>query len=236
MELVQGRWTVPDTPTYEGGPGYASSVWLGLDGHDPASCVLPQIGTGQLAQTYYIPHPYPVPCPVDVQFAWWQLWLRGDDLHIWHILIPVTVSRSDRVYAQVHAVNSMTLSFYFKNETTNYAYAAYYDLSKDTSNPYIRPVERRTAEWVVERPMIPDRQGEEARPIYIAMADYGEAAFTDCNTVCVSEDSGLQEFQLQRASMTRMNLWDEVDHPGRLVSQPKRVGDDVISLSYVAAQ
>jgi hypothetical protein len=78
--------------------------------------------------------------------------------------------------------------------------------------------------------------GETAKPIYIPLADFGETAFTDCNAVAVSEDSGLQEFQLQRANVTRMNLWDDADHPGRLASEPKRVGDDVISMEYVAAQ
>lgn len=234
MALVQGRWTVPDTPMYGGGPGYASSVWVGLDGHDPASSVLPQIGTGQLAHTYQglgIP-----PIRLDVHVAWWQLWLRNDRQNIWQVPMPVTVDRSDRVYAQVHAVDSMTLSFFFKNETTNYAYAAYYDLRKDASDPSFRPVERRTAEWVIERPMIPDQPDSKyAKPIYIAFADYGQTSFTDCNAVAVSGDSGPQELQLQRASLMRMNLWDEADHPGRLASQPERIGDDVISLRYVAA-
>jgi hypothetical protein len=32
----------------------------------------------------------------------------------------------------------------------------------------------------------------------------------------------------------RMNLWDGSDHPGRLASQPERIGDDVVMLRYVA--
>jgi hypothetical protein len=55
--------------------------------------------------------------------------------------------------------------------------------------------------------MSPDRQGACGHAISPALADYGEPAFTDCSAVAVSDDSGSQEFQLHRASLTRMNLW-----------------------------
>lgn len=55
--------------------------------------------------------------------------------------------------------------------------------------------------------MSPDRQGACGHAISLALADYGEPAFTDCSAVAVSDDSGSQEFQLHRASLTRMNLW-----------------------------
>jgi hypothetical protein len=77
--------------------------------------------------------------------------------------------------------------------------------------------------------------GSFSEPIPIPFADYGQTAFTDCNAVAVSDESGPQEFQLQRASLIRMNMWDDVAHPGRLASQPGRIGEDVLEMSYVTA-
>jgi hypothetical protein len=233
MALVQGRWIVPDTPVFDPAkPGFVSSVWVGLDGHDPASRVIPQIGTGQIAHLY--PRPNAPSIPDDRQLAWWQLWLR-DNQHRWQIEIPMEIKRKDRIYAQVHAISSTIVSFYLKNETTNSAYAAHYYLLDDMADPYVTPVERRTADWILERPLIPDRLGPGAKPISVPLADYGETAFTDCNAATVAENGTLREFQLQRAQLIRMNLWDDPTRPGRLASLPERVGDDVIHMSYVKA-
>lgn len=224
--LAQGRWIVPDTPAFEG-PSFASSIWVGLDGSDPGSRIMPQIGTGQLARLYE----FPVPLPLDIQFAWWQLWLRDFSAGR-QILIPIAITRKDRIYAQVLALSSEVVSFYLKNETTNRAYAAYYYLRDDIADSMMT-LERRTAEWIVERPRIPDRLGPGDKLIDVAMADYGETAFTDCNAATLSADDRLQEFQLQRARLIKMNLWDDDLHPGRLASKPERVGDDAIQMTYV---
>jgi len=226
MALVQGRWIVPNTPVFDPAkPGFASSVWVGLDGHDPASRVIPQIGTGQIA------HLYPTG-PLDQILAWWQLWQR-DNPQNWQVQIPMKIKRGDRIYAQVHAISSTVISYYLKNETTNAAYAAEYHPLDDMALPHVTPVERRTAEWILERPLIPDRLGPGAKPISTPLADYGETAFTDCNAATVSEDGTLREFQLQRARLIQMSLWDDATSPGRHASLPERVGDDVVHMSYV---
>jgi hypothetical protein len=236
MALVQGRWTVPDTPRLmRGQPDFASSVWIGLDGHDPASRVMPQIGTGQLARVF--PQtPNQPETPVDAQVAWWQLWTRGGR-NLWQVPIPIPVERRDSIYAQIHAFDDMRLSFFIKNETKNVAYASHYyfqdDYTSDAVDPALRPLERRTAEWIVERPLSPDRLGPEAKPIALALAKYGTTTFTDCNAATAAPDGTLQEFQLQRAGLIRMNVWDEPGHRGRLASKPERYGDRGIRMSYV---
>lgn len=70
--LVEAMWLVPRPyPPPGGQPGaaaapgiYGSSVWIGLDGHDPGSFSLPQIGTAQFVN---------IPNPV---YAWYQWWVR----------------------------------------------------------------------------------------------------------------------------------------------------------------
>lgn len=238
MALVQGRWTVPTTPPFAGGAGFASSVWVGLDGHDRASRLLPQIGTGQLAFTFPPTGEHPRGRDRDEQTAWWQVWRpsAAHDPIVWQTPIPVPVSKGDKIYAQVQVLEPRLLSFYLKNETTNRAYAAFYDLSQDEGVPSGRAFERRTAEWVVERPLTPDREGTEARPIALPLAAYGETTFEACNAATIAADGTLQEFQLQRARLMRMNLWDEPQHRGRLASHAEPLAHDKLCMKYVPAR
>jgi len=239
MALVQGRWTVPTTPRFAGGPGFSSSVWVGLDGHDRASRLLPQIGTGQLAFTFPPTEAYPRGRDRDEQTAWWQVWRpsKPGEHVVWQTPIPVPVSKGHAIYAQVQALRPRLLSFFLKNESTNMAYAAFYDLDREDDPPAVRPFERRTAEWVVERPLTPDRDGPEAQPIGLPLAAYGETAFTSCNAATIAPDGTLHEFQLQRARLMRMNVWDDPRQRGRLASLPARVqgADDRLLMRYVPA-
>lgn len=236
MALVQGRWRVPNTPVFGGGRGFASSVWVGLDGHDPASRLLPQIGTGQLACTFPPSQKHPQGHAVDELTAWWQIWRPGQKV-VWQTPIAVPINRGDRIYAQIHVLTPTVLNFFLKNETTNEAYAADYDLTKDgvQSWPERQSFERRTAEWVVERPLSPDREGVAARPIALPFADYGETVFEDCNAAATAAGGTLEEFQLQRARLMRMNVWDDRMRPGRLASRPERVGHDKLRMRAVPA-
>src|SRR5260221_2293031 len=193
MVLVQGRWIVPDTPVPKEGEVFASSVWIGFDGHDPASRIIPQIGTGQIGLYF----PKLSPLPFDIQVVWWQLWLRENPT-LWQVQIPIPVSRNDRFYGQVQAVDDVTISFYLKNETENVAYAAYYCMEGVDTASDLKPFELRTAEWIVERPRIPDPAGADVAFVP-DFADYGETAFTDCNAVTEAADGTWQEVPLQRA-------------------------------------
>ncbi|WP_119422762.1 G1 family glutamic endopeptidase [Desertibaculum subflavum] len=232
IALVQGSWTVPDTRAPAPGVRHASSYWVGLDGFEPASRVMPQIGAGQ---RIYAQSDRGLPGAIDKQTAWWQFWMPDHPKAIWQVDIPASSIRAqsgDRLYGQVQVIDRYTVSYFLKNETTNQAYAVYYDAAVDYSPPHLRPIERQTAEWIVERPGIPDPH-QPNLPIEVALADYGETPFANCNAATYALDGTWREFQLQRAHLIRMNAWYDTDSPGRLVSQPKRIGHDGLLLTYV---
>jgi hypothetical protein len=225
MTLVEARWTVPlPAPAGPGNGTFASSAWVGLDGHDPASRSLPQIGTG-----HYVTVTAGVAVP-DL-FAWWEWWGR-DDPHKQQIRIAaVPVMAGDTVYARIHALGPKTVRLFIKNETTGQAIGFDYTVQTPVAvgpNPLPPHVEGRTADWILERPALPDHQ-----PIKLfTLADYGEATFCDCNAA--TGDGALQrELDLRRARLIRMNVWDDKAEIGHVVSQSQRKGDDKLQLRYL---
>jgi hypothetical protein len=246
MVLVQGRWIVPKIPRPRPKDAFAVSVWVGLDGVDPASRLIPQIGTGQVSRYIEIPTPGgSLAVPLEIRVAWWQVWRKPPDAEappVWQVETPVPVAENDRFYGQLQVLDHDTVSLFLKNETQNYAYAAYYDMSQTYKGTDLWPFERRTANWIVERPQIPLKPLGDA-PLNAPLADYDETAFTDCNAATVNDDGTWREFQLQRARLIRMNEWEDPAtgqrlalgsaRPGRLTSMPRRVGDDALLMNYV---
>jgi hypothetical protein len=224
MALVQGSWTAPQpaAPPGAGDGTYASSVWVGLDGHDPASRSMPQIGTGQyvnLAQGI----------ATNTVFAWWQWWQWGDLSTIQMPILSVPVNAGDTIYAQVHAVGINTAQFFIKNVSTGdcFPFAFVPQAPPPIGINAIAPrIEGRTAEWIVERPTKP---GTNQR---FTLANYHQATFWDCNAA-TDGGSGLQEFQFQREVLIRMNDWDDLTQPGTLISSPRRTGDDAMDVTYI---
>lgn len=218
MVLVQGRWIVPDAPRCDG-VDTAASVWLGLDGYDPASRLMPQIGTAQIPPGISID-------PLPEQFAWWQIWHPNSRLK----RIRVALRRGDAIYAQVHLLASGMACLFLKNETANEAFCTWQPIPAESAR---RRFERRTAEWVVERPLTPKGKEDNKNLIARPLSDYGETAFTGCNAVTVDDDGRAREFQLQRAHLVRMNAWDDPVVRGRVVSRAARIGDDALHMTYV---
>jgi hypothetical protein len=222
MVLVQGRWIVPDTPPQRGVAWSASSIWVGLDGYDPTSRLMPQIGTAQIPPELWVGQ------RPDDQHAWWQIWVPKSQL----VRIPIKIRRKDAIYAQVHVLTATRVSLFLKNETTNRAFAIHVDVPKESDGPF----ERRTAEWIVERPLTP-RKKESSADDFVSrpLTDYGETAFTDCNAATLSASHRLHEFQLQRARLIRMAVWDDPVVRGRIVSRAERINDDALRMRYIRA-
>jgi hypothetical protein len=246
MVLVQGRWIVPEIPFPKREEIFAVSVWVGLDGVDPASRLIPQIGTGQISGWIELPNERTA-VPYSARVAWWQVWRKPKDKDepgppLWQVPTPVFVAENDRFYGQVQVLDDNKVSLFLKNETQNIAYAAYYDMSQTYTGTDLWPFERRTANWIVERPQIPLTPSGDA-PLNAPLADYEETAFTDCNAATQTDDGTWKEFQLQRARLIRMNEWEDPTtgqrlalgsaRPGRLTSMPRRVGDDALLMEYV---
>jgi hypothetical protein len=235
MALIQGRWIVPDTPVAKLGELFASSTWLGLDGFYPASRIMPQIGTAQFA------FPFPlIGGEFDRQFAWWQVWRRGDD-SIGLTMIPLDVGKGDRIYAQIQVIDPSTVSFFLKNESFNTAFAAYFFLDKSGVG-YV-PFERQTANWILERPLVKSDPSDPTVLRALPLAQFGEVSFTDCNAATSSPNGALYEFQLERAPLIRMNIWNDdalsdgleevPERAGRLAAAPERIGDDALKISCI---
>jgi hypothetical protein len=224
MVLVQGEWTVPEVSAPAGlGDGVtASSIWVGLDGHDPASRSLPQIGTGQyVSVTGGVARP--------LLFAWWEWWDRDDPLAQGQIVLrSFPVRAGDRIYAQVQALTPTLVSLFIRNMTTGLALPLCYAAPPGRRGVKLR-VEGRTAEWIVERPSMPGAQP----PRHFPLADYGSAVFRACNAASGTA-AALREGQLQRARLLEMNVWDAGEPAGALVSAPERVGRDSLRVRYVA--
>jgi hypothetical protein len=228
MMLVQGAWSVPvpSPPKGLGNGTYASSIWVGLDGNDPASRSLPQMGTGQyVTVTNGVPQRH--------LFAWWQWWDRNDPLAqqivIKHKKFPVQAG--DAIYVQIEALGPTKVSLLIKNQTSGLTLPMWYGAPPSVNqglNTIPTHVEGRTAEWIVERPGIP-----KTHPVqYFTLADYGKTIFTECNAASGTPNLYSEE-QLQRARLIRMNVWDEPAHPGILVSAPARISATSFDVSYV---
>jgi hypothetical protein len=226
MVLVQGEWTVPaaSAPAGSGDGTYASSIWVGLDGHEAASRSLPQVGTGQyVTMTGGAAQP--------LLFAWWQWWDR-DDPHAQQIVLKnFPVKARDRIYAQIQALTPTLVSVFLKNMRTGLAlpmsYAAPPPVDRGVNILPVR-VEGRTADWIVERPAIPNTQP----PQPYVLANFGNATFRACNAAS-GMGLTLNEEQLQRSRLIEMNVWDEPAHPGTLVSLPARVNRHSVRVRYV---
>jgi hypothetical protein len=225
MALVEARWTVPTPlPSGPGAGTYASSAWVGLDGHDPASRSLPQIGTG---------HWVTVTSSGVVQpdlFAWWEWWGR-DDPHNQQIRITqIPVQAGDWVYGRIQALSPTRVNLFIKNETTGASFTASYTVQPPPPtgpNPLPPHVEGRTADWILERPAPPDQS-----TTFFALANYGRTTFRHCNAA-TETGAGLQELHLRRARLIRMNVWDDTAQIGHLVSIPRRKGGDALRLRFV---
>ena len=247
MALVQGRWTVPGPKNPKPGTHgiYASSTWVGLDGRDPTSRSLPQIGTGQYFVDVIIPGiPGTPPTPIigSAVFAWWQWWDRDDPDSkqvTLHQFLPVNIG--DSIYAQVQILPPGTVnknpqpiaSLYIKNETTNRAFPAYVipPTPLDPPPAYLS-VEARTADWILERTAVPGQP----LPTYFGLANFNSVTFVNRNAA-IQAGPILQDIPLDRGRLIRMNAWDDPDRPGREVSTPTLLGTnptaDDLNLSYV---
>src|SRR5262249_7766123 len=147
-----GFWTVPNPDPPVSVPGtYASSAWIGLDGHDPASRSLPQLGTAHWVTTN-------ASLAADRQlYAWWQWWVRGAP-HNGHVVIRrVPVAHGDKIFSQLQMVNRTTASLFIMNLTSHIAFPVWFRIhphqpQNPGPNPLHPHIEGRTAEWILERP------------------------------------------------------------------------------------
>jgi hypothetical protein len=230
LTLVQGRWTTPliKRPAPSAAM-WSCSVWIGLDGRDPATRFMPQ--TGIMRHRYVTGPPnQPSAAAHEEQAAWWQWWERDDPLAEQIVIDPSAVrcDAGDAFYAQVQDLGTGAVNFFIKNETTGQV--LFFDFFPPGRPLGRRVVEGRTADWIVERqdlrPAVPELK------TFPPLANYGAVEFRDC--VAGTAGAAPSEQRLEHARLIRMNDWNDTARPGRIVSRPtRRGGVDRLDLAYV---
>jgi hypothetical protein len=150
FQTVFGMWQVPAVTAPAGaseGVVYSCSAWVGLDGYEPTSLSLPQIGSTQSVKIVK-------GRPVVTYETWWQWWLRG----LLTVPVPITpsvpVQAGDLMACSVEITGRHDVVFCMTN------------LSNPVLPPYRLPVSPppiigvyylwstagTTAEWIAERP------------------------------------------------------------------------------------
>lgn len=244
---LQGTWVVPrpypPPPAVSGDPWpegtFYSSCWVGLDGHDPASLSLPQMGIGNSVSVPDAVTTDPNNLTVSVN-AWWQWWVKGDSgnhpIEILPSIFPV--HPGDIIIVQLNVLNSTTVRFVLKNQSTGQVFPPF-----DVTVPVLTnlnravAVEGRTAEWIIERPT--KVASIDLRPF----CDYGAVTFYGCNAQVQTTPGGsvTEDRQLQRARLIRLADWTQpggtpfqpgMQQPGIVVSSAAPEGDDSVLVYY----
>jgi hypothetical protein len=223
---VQASWIVPNPfpPPVPSGAmvddTYGSSTWIGLDGHDPTSQSMPQIGTAQFVE---------VKNGVSkvTTSAWYQWWVRGKSSP--PITLPnFIVSPGDLMFCELVKIDPKKVNMRFKNRSSGLSFAL--EMTAPTKDkdgsPIDVEIEGLTAEWIMERPAdLHDSNHIYRLPQYGATAMYGCRAGLD-----PSVGHGAGELDLQDAGLIRMVDDHDPIMPGIVVSTPAKRGDDTILL------
>ncbi len=243
---IQGSWIVPrpypPPPQANGGnwlPGTSvATVWLGLDGYDPGSLSMPQIGTyQQVVVNAATSNPGDLAPSAN---AWWQWWQKDDSGH--QVDIPTSVfplQEGDLVYAELDVINANTVRFFLKNVSLGMVFPPF-DLTPPTPPPtnanFPVTVEGQTAEWIVER------QTEAGTPDLRPFCDYGTALFFGCNAQVITQSGATEDRDLELANTIRLADWtlptpEGVDqpgihYPGAIVSSAALQGNDGVLVTY----
>ncbi len=226
MNRVQGLWIVPDpVPPLPGAGEYASSAWVGLDGHDAASRSLVQIGSGQWVTADSAGGVAPN------LFTWWQWFVRDGQYNGQIIIKAVPVAPGDVIYAQVDAVSLTQAFLLIINLTSNLAFPfafGYVDPIQpilSPTNPLPAHIEGRTAEWILERP------AHVHDPMLYSLPNYGATAFLAC--YAGTDAAGpAQQVDFHRARLMRMVDWQVPPRASKVVSSPARLGTTGIKVHY----
>ncbi len=228
---VQGTWQVPSVlpppPLTKGGPWidgeYRSSTWIGLDGFEPSSPSLPQIGTAQeiCVENGRI---LEESCKT---YAWVQWWVREQDTQGLgpKVFNNIGISPGDLVSCELVVLKSRRVIARIKNETTGCCTSTPY--SPEGPRSEYAEVEGLTASWVMERPTKIDSD-----ELY-TLPDYGSTVFYGCVAV-IDDDIGIgsAEQQLEDAELIEMVDFDDLADPGAVVSRPMQQSNDSVAVFY----
>ncbi|MBN8873197.1 MAG: hypothetical protein J0H67_10205 [Rhodospirillales bacterium] len=213
---VEAEWVVtpPAPPPRAAADGeYRASTWIGLDGHDPASPTLAQIGTLQRVTVARGGPPQ-----VEVS-AWWQWWLRDVPGQHPVVITGLPLAIDDHVYAKITLRGPSTARFFMRNLTNGVGVG----FEWNDPDPLHSVLEGLTAEWIVERPT---RVGT---TLPYTLPNYRRVTMTGC-VATLDAAGGGGEHDLRGASLIRLVDWEDDSSPGAIVSTPI-VGADTTRLA-----
>jgi hypothetical protein len=222
---VTATWVVPNVfPTPPSAPGapfpdgdYACSVWVGLDGHDPGSLSMPQIGIH-----------HQVICRNNTLtrkvFGWVQWWLKLQPTQYAKIN-GFTVVAGDTIMAYLTAApDGKAVNMIIKNLSTGGM-----EIPVPMAAPAGQTVDGATSEWIVERPtkLCSDEMW--------TFANYGSVAMNQCVAgLGVDPATGLPGDQtLEYARTIDLVTWDDPQHLGETVSSASVLNTGSVLASYV---
>jgi hypothetical protein len=228
---IWGLWTIPGNlklppPPYRGPPGidYICSNWIGLDGQRfYLDSSLPQIGTACQLQ----------PDGTTTAQAWTQWWARYSNSNV-PVPLNLAVAPGNLVLSVLTAMDPRTVILVMVNLTTLEAKAV--EATPPTvklpdGNMATPEIAGATAEWIVERPAIPNE------PVRDNFPDYGQTEFDFCVAVEGDSVNILSLFTgapqvLQGERLIRM--FDVLQNPQRtaFISMPRKLDNTSVRLRY----
>ena len=233
---IWGVWTVPahlrlPPPPFQGRPGveYRCATWIGLDGQRLYfDSSLPQIGTSSTLKAN----------GSTTVKAWVQWWARGI-ANAQPQRLGLAVAPGNQVLAVLTAWDSQSVIFVMVNLSDMSAIAVKgtaptVNLDGISATPQIAGA---TAEWIVERPAIPNQPLVYGKPPLYNFPDYGCIEFDLCMAVegesvdIFSLFGGLPQ-DLQGERLIRM--FDVLFNPARtaFISMPRKLNDTAVRVQY----
>jgi hypothetical protein len=155
---VSGMWQVPpvSAPPSAGKRSYRCSTWIGLDGHDPTSPSMPQVGVTMIVDT----SPGLSTTRYEAWFQWWSRKYSSQYILKPYVINGFDIAPGDEIACAIDVIDTETVNVAIRNLTPPRANLFTQQVSGLLTLPLppnptviqMGPVNGTTAEWIVERP------------------------------------------------------------------------------------
>jgi hypothetical protein len=211
---VTANWQIPDLSAAQNpAPSQSSTIWVGLDGQRGYfNSSLPQIGTTQAFDKLGNPDYH----------AWYQWWDRDLKHNRPTRIIGFPINPGDLAFCNVQAVDLTHVIVSITNFTSSKMFSKKLKAPTVPQTGAVPQISGATAQWVVERPTVPNSD------TLLDLVDYGKVRFIRClASAAPAPAMPVAEFQnLDSARFVRM--YDRLVHPPSTtwLSLPSRLTPD----------
>jgi len=179
FKTIYGQWQLPKMQMPAGGQSkpFACSMWIGLDGHDPTSSSMPQIGvTMSMIWTHNAWRPH---------YQAWSQWWQRDQRNPVNAIPGFPVAENDVIVCGLSISSAFVVLLNIANLTQNCAAPPFTMLApfiptQTLPLPVFRfyGVRGHTAEWIAERPKEMNPSGK--NETYFPLPDFDTVKFDNC--------------------------------------------------------